>query len=351
MNANMLRPIHSAVIAIALLAGTAVAESTAEMVYRIVSPSVVEISSLDGWGSGLVLREDGLILTNRHVVSGQLALSIRAEVSEPGKEAAVIRRFAQVRLVGLHPERDLALLQVDGEGHRFRPAKLANPAALKTGMECFAIGTPTGRPDAEMMNRSITRGIVSSANIATTAGDFIQTDAPINPGNSGGPLCSARGEVIGVVTATVMGADGLGFAIPISGLKIETFRPPGEPNPGRLPAGGAMADPTEPPIVIESDDRYASAIQAPPTTVAAGKPTHVPIDLPPGAANIRLGGTKPGLELSADQRSLVWSVPPASPADERALVLYELDGKTTYVVVRFPQNDAQDSGQPEVPHD
>jgi len=342
----MLKPLHSVCFAILPLACSAVAESTAEIVYRIVSPSVVEISSPDGWGTGLVLREDGLILTNRHVVSGQVALSIRAEVHEPGKEPAEIRRFTRIRLVGLHPDSDLALLQVDGEGHRFHPAKLAAAEVLKTGMECFAIGTPTGRPDAETMNRSITRGIVSSANIATPAGDFIQTDAPINPGNSGGPLCSARGEVIGIVTAKIAGADGLGFAIPTTGLDIDTFRPPGDP-----PADSPVTEASERPTVIESDDRYASAMEALPAPAEGPQPDLVPFDLPPGAANIRLGGQKPGLALSADQRSLVWSHPPASAADGRALVLYDLDGKTAYVVVRFPQEKAADSGQSEVPHD
>jgi hypothetical protein len=203
------------------------AESDAEAVYRKAVPSVVELASFDGWGSGIAVDDGGLILTNRHVGGGPAVLSVRARVIEKATGKSETRQFSEVVLEKVHPTLDLALLRVNAVGYRFHSAVLAGRGVVRTGMECFAIGSPTGRPEATELTHSITRGIVSAAKISLPGGQFIQTDAPINPGNSGGALCTRSGEVIGVVTAKVEGADGLGFAIPVEGLSFKEFTVPG----------------------------------------------------------------------------------------------------------------------------
>jgi len=186
-----------------------------------VLPSVVRVEASSGGqlidtGSGFVIREDGYILTNNHVVApsdGTLAVRF----SDGTKMDAT--------LVGTTADYDLAVLKVDKTG--LTPLVLADSDAVKVGDEAIAIGSPLG------LDSTVTLGIVSALHRPVTAGgdtgsaafiDAIQTDAAINPGNSGGPLLNAQGEVIGVNSAaaalpgasqaTGAGTVGLGFAIP-----------------------------------------------------------------------------------------------------------------------------------------
>jgi S1-C subfamily serine protease len=155
-----------------------------------------------GTGSGVAISPDGLVLTNAHVVAG--AREIRLSDIEG--------RTGEARLLGIDPDTDLALLRADAaRDHAFAP--LGNSKALRRGQLAIAIGNPLG------FESTVTAGVVSALGrtLRATTGrmieDVIQTDAALNPGNSGGPLVSSRGEVIGINTAVIMGAQGICFAV------------------------------------------------------------------------------------------------------------------------------------------
>lgn len=158
-----------------------------------------------GTGSGFVISSDGLILTNSHVVNGADTVNV---VMKDGREL-------KGRVVGQDPLTDVAVVKV--QASNLPTVSLGNSDALKPGEWAIAIGNPLG------LDNTVTAGIISAT--GRTAADvrvsdkrvnFIQTDAAINPGNSGGPLLNQRGEVIGMNTAIISGAQGLGFAIPIN---------------------------------------------------------------------------------------------------------------------------------------
>jgi serine protease Do len=156
-----------------------------------------------GLGSGVIVSEDGYILTNHHVV-GQ-ADEVNVTLSDG--------RQLRAELVGGDEATDVAVLKIDADG--LKPAKLGKSSALEVGEWVLAIGSPFG------LHHTVTAGIVSATGRAnlriTDYEDFIQTDAAINPGNSGGPLVNLRGEVVGINTAIATrgaGYMGVGFAIP-----------------------------------------------------------------------------------------------------------------------------------------
>lgn len=158
-------------------------------------------------GSGVVIRPDGYVLTNEHVVVQ--AEKIFVQLSDDRKLPA--------RLVGADSDSDLAVLKVD-EGKALSYLPLGNSDDLMIGETVIAIGNPFG------LSHTVTTGVVSALNRSLntdgrTYYDFIQTDASINPGNSGGPLLNIRGELIGINTAIYGKAQGIGFAIPISRAK------------------------------------------------------------------------------------------------------------------------------------
>jgi S1-C subfamily serine protease len=153
-------------------------------------------------GSGVIVREDGLIVTNHHVVTNAVRVGV---VLASGEEVAG-------DVIGRDPDTDLALVQIDEDG--LAPATLRGDG-VAIGEWVLALGNPYG------LGSTVTAGIVSGLGrrdlqIATYE-DFIQTDAAINPGNSGGPLVDLDGRVVGINTAVAMQLDvsnGLGFAIP-----------------------------------------------------------------------------------------------------------------------------------------
>lgn len=193
-------------------------------VVKKVSPSVVSITSeqskLDffgrvqkakGAGTGFIVKEDGLILTNKHVVSEKSA--DYSVFTSDGKEYK-----AEVK--ALDSAYDIAFLKIDAKG--LKPAELGSSDGIQVGQKVIAIGNALGQ-----YQNTVTTGVVSAVGRAIEAGDselgqtetlenLIQTDAAINPGNSGGPLVNIDGQVIGINTAIDQQAQGIGFAIPIN---------------------------------------------------------------------------------------------------------------------------------------
>jgi S1-C subfamily serine protease len=193
-------------------------------VYRKAAPGVVTIRSIfgasGGEGSGFVLDTDGRIVTNAHVVSdgsdGDRRQSDSVFVEFPD------RNVVPAEIVGLDPFADVALLKVEPDGFDLHPLRLGDDSKLTVGQPVAAIGSPFGE------QQSLSIGVVSATDRSVRSlTEFqiegaIQTDASINPGNSGGPLLDSAARVIGVnqQIETETGAnDGVGFAVPISGVK------------------------------------------------------------------------------------------------------------------------------------
>ncbi|MGV9857604.1 trypsin-like peptidase domain-containing protein [Gordonia sp. NPDC003425] len=201
------------------------AGSTQEVAARVL-PSVVSIDvvsgSEEGEGSGVVLTDDGVIMTNNHVVtstSGSPASTVQVNFHDGSRASA--------RVLGADPISDIAVIKVDKSN--LTPITVGNSNNLAVGQDVIAVGAPLG------LEGTVTTGIISALNRpvstsreggggTTSVIDAIQTDAAINPGNSGGALVNARGALIGINTAIATlgggeqqqgGSIGLGFAIPI----------------------------------------------------------------------------------------------------------------------------------------
>jgi S1-C subfamily serine protease len=190
----------------------AYSEAVADVV-ESVGPAVVRVDTRErggkpgrggvgGVGSGVVISPDGLVLTNAHVVGG--TRDIRVSDTEG--------RTSEARLLGIDPDTDLALLRADA-ARSLAFAPLGNSKQLRRGQLAIAIGNPLG------FESTVTAGVISALgrSLRSVSGrmieDVIQTDAALNPGNSGGPLVSSRGEVIGINTAVIQGAQGICFAV------------------------------------------------------------------------------------------------------------------------------------------
>lgn len=159
-----------------------------------------------GVGSGFIVSEDGRVLTNAHVVEGADTVQVTLKDG----------RTLEGTVLGADPVTDVAVIDLDAND---LPTVAVSEGELLPGETAIAIGNPLG------LDNTVTVGIISATGrssgqvgIPDKRVDFIQTDAAINPGNSGGPLLNARGEVIGMNTAIISGAQGLGFAIPMEAV-------------------------------------------------------------------------------------------------------------------------------------
>ena len=196
----------------------------ASIVFKTVGPSVVLIKDAEGFGSGVVMTSDGLIVTCYHVVNTPLKQTVVAEVQHMGRR--VKQEFTDVSIVGVHPTHDLALIQVKAPpGVTFVIPSKSIRQVINTGEDCFVIGNPSGA-SGKILENSISKGIVGSAEREIEGLKFIQVTAPINPGNSGGALCDKDGKLVGIVTFKVDQAEGLGFAIPLANTRKSDFVSP-----------------------------------------------------------------------------------------------------------------------------
>lgn len=195
----------------------------AQRVQPTVAAINIEAIGMSGIGSGVVIDEDGHILTNNHVISG-VADVPDAELTVTFS-AAGEARSVQARIIGRDPKTDLAVIKVE-DVSGLTVAELGDSSQVRVGDTVIALGSPQG------LNGTVTSGIVSALNRPVRlagegtdtdgVADAIQTDASINPGNSGGPLVDVRGAVIGINTVIFSvsgGSQGLGFAIPINTAK------------------------------------------------------------------------------------------------------------------------------------
>jgi S1-C subfamily serine protease len=199
-------------------------QSVVEVV-KDVGPAIVKITTVEnrltydffygreerqikGEGSGVIFENEGYILTNNHVVAG----ADRIKVFLTGIEKR--KREFNGKVVGRDPSTDLAVVKI--EGNNLPIAEVGDSDVLEVGEVVIAIGNPLG------FSNTVTTGVISAVGRrleiqkGTELTDMIQTDAAINPGNSGGALLNNQGEVIGINTAIIQGAQGLGFAIPIN---------------------------------------------------------------------------------------------------------------------------------------
>jgi serine protease Do len=191
-----------------------------------VSPSVVSVTTesvtdlgqrsvlSEGAGTGIIISQNGYIMTNKHVVQDA------RNVTVVGSDGTVYR---DVELVGADPLNDIAFLKIKGDKNDFNAARLGDSNLVEVGQKVISIGNALGQ-----YQNSVTSGIISGRGRPVVADNgasgeqldnLLQTDAAINPGNSGGPLLNLSGEVIGMNTAIAQDAQGIGFAIPINAAK------------------------------------------------------------------------------------------------------------------------------------
>jgi serine protease Do len=167
---------------------------------------VVMVTTPAGQGSGFFINADGYLITNYHVIARETR--IKVTVFCKTAEGFEQKPYKTVKIVAINPVMDLALLKIESPGTTFKYVYLGDGSDVVMGRDCFAIGNPLG------LTRTVSQGIVSTANRNIGGQLYIQTTASVNPGNSGGPLFNLKGEVIGVTSMGYLAAGGLNFAIP-----------------------------------------------------------------------------------------------------------------------------------------
>lgn len=307
-------------------------ENTVAAIAAAVMPSVVSIEMLENGqvaseGSGFVVREDGYILTNNHVVADAAnGATVNVVMSDGTEQTATV--------VGATADYDLAVIKIDKTG--LTPLVLGDSDALVVGDDVIAVGSPLG------LESTVTTGIVSALHRPVTAGDTsssayidaIQTDAAINPGNSGGPLINSAGEVIGINSAIASlsssstqqaGSVGLGFAIPS--------------NQARRTAEEIIAtgEATYPVIGVQLDSRYTG--EGVKVVDAADSANAVVAGGPADLAGIEPGDVITAIDGRVVTRGdeLVVAIRAQAPGDTIVLTV-ERDGSTQDIPVTLTAN-------------
>ena len=208
-------------------------DSVVEIVTElVVTGSYMQQYTTSGAGSGVIITEDGYILTNNHVIEDAISITVTLHNGET----------YPATLLGLDEQLDIALLKIDATG--LTPATIATSSDLLVGQTVVAIGNPLGQ-----LGGTVTQGIISALDRSITIDGqtmtLLQIDAAINPGNSGGGLFNAQGNLIGIVNAKSTGSeiDGIGFAIPIDNVMnvIDDLKTHGYVT-GRVAIGISMID-------------------------------------------------------------------------------------------------------------
>ena len=166
------------------------------------------LSPVKGSGSGFIASADGYVITNNHVIEGAENVEVVLNSGES----------FEGEVIGSDPQTDIAVVKIDAKG--LRPAKMGDSDSLKVGQFVLAVGNALALPGGP----TVSMGVIGAKNRPMPWADFIfegliQTDAAINPGNSGGPLADIDGNVIGVNTAMIPFAQGMGFSIPVNTVK------------------------------------------------------------------------------------------------------------------------------------
>lgn len=205
-------------------------ENRTVILYERLAPATVSLSTTyspghtpgpqpTGMGAGFIVDEQGTVLTNAHVVEG--ATTVTASLFNGARIRAEV--------LAIDSMTDIALLRIPTNGIGIVPVALGDSDQLRVGQKTLVVGSPFG------LGFTLTNGIISGfqpglAGAGATSSRLIQTTAPINPGNSGGPLVDSRGRVIGMSKAIVLGAQNIGFAIPINVAKqvLAEFREKGK---------------------------------------------------------------------------------------------------------------------------
>lgn len=188
-------------------------ERSAKAQAKIVGASVIKVSTPRASGSGVFLNEDGYAVTNAHVIQGETDIRVTVWIPQPDK---TLKRTTidDVIIIAVNNHLDLALLLIDHPDEtQFTFSVLEYDESIQVGQSVFAIGNPLG------LERTMSKGVISTKQRSFDGLTYIQTDAAINPGNSGGPLFNNKGEVIGITNMGITAAESLNFAIPTRYVK------------------------------------------------------------------------------------------------------------------------------------
>lgn len=183
---------------------------------KTVGSAVVTVARNDGGiGTGFIIHPDGYVVTNQHVISGSYKSKVKIKFHTTVNGIVKYEEFKRIRIIAVNGRYDLALLKIEGfEKRQFPYVTIATSHNVEKGDEIVAIGSPRG------LERTATKGFVSLEKRSSEQFNdpsfqlvYIQHTAEINPGNSGGPLFNMKGQVVGVNSLGMSGADGIGFAI------------------------------------------------------------------------------------------------------------------------------------------
>jgi serine protease Do len=193
--------------------GRTMPERTVRDLVNQIGEAVVQVRTPSGLGSGFIINQDGYLVTNFHVIEGETQISVAVYHQRDGQLEPKV--YKQVRIVAINKFEDMALLKIDDkDAQKFKYVLLGSSDNLSVGESVFAIGSPLG------LERTVTEGILSTKTREFEGELYLQTTAQINPGNSGGPLFNMAGEVVGITNMKITFGEGLGFAIPIEGVKF-----------------------------------------------------------------------------------------------------------------------------------